>query len=357
MNHRISRLIRSVKYTGEINLFVRMSVADRGALTLSQKIVADDVAVIVVNYNGGEYLPRCLAALYALEQLPGEIIVVDNASEDDSLAAAKRAYADIQTIECASNTGFAAANNTGIAATEKPWVALINPDAFVKTDWLTLLLSTMNTSTAKFFSSQLINANDRSLFDGQGDCYHVSGLVWRRRHGQALSTGNSQLPMFSPCAASAVYQREAVLAVGGFDESYFCYNEDIDLGFRLRLAGYDCEHIPTAITYHIGSGITKRESDFSIYHGHRNLVWTYFKNMPTKLFWRYLPQHLLMNIVSLVYYSLKGRPRVIFRAKWHALKGLSDIWAKRVETNAVSDERVRSNMTGGWLRPYFKRYE
>ena len=324
---------------------------------------ASDVAVIVVNYNAGEYLNTCLTALFSLPERPGEIIVVDNASEDDSLATAKRNFPDVHYIDAGSNTGFAAANNLGIHATDKTWVALVNPDAFVAKNWLQVLLDAVcSNPQVSVFSSELVDARDHSKLDGQGDCYHVSGLMWRRKNGQPLGSPPSRLPFFAPCAASAMYLRSAVLEVGGFDEDYFCYIEDVDLGFRLRLAGYQCEHIQEAVTYHIGSGITERESDFSIYHGHRNLVWTYFKNMPAGPRWRYMWQHLLMNIVSIVFYTAKGRPGVIFKAKWHAIKGLPAQIRKRKSRQGLpvaseADVDITAAMAKGWLTPYLRRHD
>ncbi len=320
------------------------------------RATAEDVAVIVVNYNAGNYLIDCLAALHALPQLPGEIIVVDNASTDTSIERARKQFQSVQYIDSGRNAGFAAANNIGIAATEKPWIALVNPDAYVAENWLQALLQAMDVHPGMdFFSSELVSAKDHKILDGQGDCYHVSGLVWRRRHGLPVGGAESQLPLFAPCAASALYSREALREVACFDEDYFCYNEDIDLGFRLRLAGYQCLHVSDSVTYHEGSAITERESDFSIYYGHRNLVWTYFKNMPTGSLWRYLPQHLLMNMMSLLYYTAKGRPGVIFRAKWAALKGLPAVLRKRSHAAPQSD--VIAAMAKGWLRPYFHRHD
>lgn len=287
---------------------------------------------------------------------PGEIIVVDNASEDGSIEQAKAHYPDVRYIDAGSNLGFAAANNLAIAATRKPWVALVNPDAFVAEDWLAQLLRAAAANPgASAFSAELIDARDQRLLDGQGDCYHVSGLMWRRKHGQSVNSAPSRLPFFAPCAASALYQRAAVQDVGGFDEDYFCYIEDVDLGFRLRLAGYQCLHVHAAVCYHVGSGITERESDFSIYHGHRNLVWTYFKNMPSGLFWRYLPQHLVMNLVSVLYYSAKGRPGVILKAKWHALGGLPGQLRKGRSLRRKAGVDIRAAMATGWLTPYLHR--
>jgi len=118
--------------------------------------------------------------------------------------------------------------------------------------------------------------------------------------------------------------------VGGFDEDYFCYVEDIDVGFRLRLAGHKAMYVPGAVVHHVGSAARGgRHSDFSVYHGHRNLVWTYVKNMPAPLFWLLLPLHLLLNLVSVVWFISHGKGRVILRAKRDAIMGLRRMWVKR----------------------------
>jgi GT2 family glycosyltransferase len=326
-------------------------------------MTADDVAVIIVNYNAGEYLITCLEALHVLPETPGEIMVVDNASDDGSYEAAKARFPGVDFIEAGSNTGFAAANNLGINSTDKPWVALVNPDAFVAENWLQVLLEAVRENPqVSVYSCELVDARNPTLLDGQGDCYHVSGLMWRRKNGQAVDSPPSQLPFFAPCAASAMYLRSAVLAVGAFDEDYFCYIEDVDLGFRLRLAGYQCLHLHDAITYHIGSAITERDSDFSIYYGHRNLVWTYFKNMPAGPRWRYMWQHLLMNMVSIAFYTAKGRPGVIFRAKWDAIKGLpAQIRKRKAQQKRIDPDQAKINITSvmarGWLTPYLHRHD
>ncbi|EKD97953.1 MAG: hypothetical protein ACD_23C00660G0003, partial [uncultured bacterium] len=167
--------------------------------------------------------------------------------------------------------------------------------------------------------------------DGAGDAYHVSGLVWRMGHGSPVPTDvEDEREVFSPCAAAALYRRSAFHETGGLDEDYFCYVEDVDLGFRLRLAGYRCLYVPQSVAYHVGSGTTGGQySEFVLYHGHRNLVWTFVKDMPGILFWLLLPLHVLLNLVSIVWFVLLGRGRVILRAKHDALLGLPKMWRKR----------------------------
>jgi len=327
------------------------------------------VAVIIVNWNSGDYLGRCVKALLAQSIPISKIVVVDNASTDDSLDAIESLSDVISVIQQESNTGFAAANNRGIKeCREFSWVGLVNPDAFVESNWLENVVKGINhNASAGAIACQMRQANDESLLDGTGDIYHVSGLAWRRDHG-ARREGVSEVstlvpknerPVFAPCAAAAVYRREVLEESGGFDEDYFCYFEDIDLGFRVRLLGYACIYLPEAVVYHVGSGVTGRDSDFSVYHGHRNLVWTYIKNMPIGLFWRYLPQHVLLNLLSIIYYAFKGRGLILGKAKYDACKQLGNVLKKRKLVQSkrrASDDEIRQFMLGGLFVPYLNRH-
>lgn len=299
--------------------------------------------VIIVNWNGEVFLERCLAALMNQTVTPHEIILVDNASSDRSVEIVDR-FPSVRVLEQEQNTGFARGNNLAIAAasSETEWIVLLNPDAFPEPRWLEELLAAAHRNPGfDAFGSKLVVAADPGVLDGAGDVYHVSGLVWRMGHGAPVASFAAQArEVFSPCAAAAMYRRSALLEVGGFDEDYFCYVEDVDLGFRLRLAGYRCLYVPLSVAHHVGSGTTGgQHSSFAVYHGHRNLVWTYMKDMPGMLFWAFLPLHLAMNLVALVVFTVRGQGGVMFRAKRDALMGIPLMWKKRRQ---IQDKRVVS---------------
>ena len=302
-------------------------------LQLERFTLADNVSVIIVNWNGEDFLERCLNALLTQTIKPHEIILIDNASSDGSVKIAQQ-FPLVRILAQETNTGFARGNNlaTALSSSESEWIALLNPDAFPMPQWLEyLLLAAKAKPEFAAFGSKLINASNPELLDGAGDSYHISGLVWRNAHGINTSTlDNIECEVFSPCAAAALYRRSIFEKVGGFDEDFFCYVEDIDLGFRLRLAGYRCLYVPCSVAYHIGSGTTgNQQSDFCIYHGHRNLIWAFVKNMPGVLFWLLLPIHLMLNLTSLILFSVRGQASVIFSAKRDALMGLPKMWHKR----------------------------
>jgi GT2 family glycosyltransferase len=292
----------------------------------------ESVAAVVVNWNGGDDLRRSVQSLLSQTRHPERIILVDNASSDRSLAALASLSGSIEIVRLDRNTGFAAANNLAIRqVTDCEWIALLNPDAFAEPDCLAALLAAAAEHPEfSFFASRLLNSADPHVLDGAGDSYHLTGLARRRGHGRSASGRYlTAEEVFSSCAAAALYRRDALLEVGGFDESFFCYMEDVDLGFRLRLRGHRCLYVPTAVVHHVGSGTTGKNSDVSIYYGHRNLVWTFFKNMPLPLLAVLLLPHVLMNVFAVVWFVARGKGKVIVAAKLTAVKGLRKVMRGR----------------------------
>lgn len=265
--------------------------------------------------------------------MAANVVVLDNGDEDPIPEEIYSRFPSVLFLKNVKNIGFAAGNNLLLRKTAGcEWVALVNPDAFLEPDWLSKMLSAAIAHPEySFFASRLVQAANHEILDGDGDTLHACGLPWREGHGQAISQGAIEpREIFSPCAAAALYRRDAFEAMGGFDEDFFCYFEDVDLGFRLRLAGHRCLLVPDAVAYHVGSASTGgQHSDFAIYHGHRNLVWTYVKNMPGVLFWLLLPLHIILNLATIVWFSIRGKGRVILRAKYDALCGISRMWKKR----------------------------
>jgi GT2 family glycosyltransferase len=314
----------------------------------------------VVNWNSGDMLRKCLDGLAGQTRPPEKVVVADNGSEDGSAEGLEERYPRVDVLRLGRNLGFAAANNRAIALLETAWVALLNPDAFPEAGWLDALLRAAAAHPEfSLFASRLVRAGDPTRLDGTGDVYYASGLAARRDHGRtADGRGLSPEEVFAPCAAAALLPVEAFRRHGGFDESYFCYFEDVDLAFRLRLSGHRCLYVPEAVVHHVGSGSAGARSAFTLYHGHRNLVWTFFKDMPLGLLLLYLPQHLLLNLVSLGYFAARGQGGTIARAKWDAMRGLPRVLRERRRVQArrtVSAGALRHVLRRGLLAPYRER--
>ena len=308
------------------------------------------IGLVVVTFNSAALAPRLLAAVASQQRRPERLIVVDNGSADGTAAVvavqARALDFDVEIVALAENTGFAHANNIAVAALDDcDYVALLNPDAFPEPAWLERLAAAAERHPdAGALASRLMRDGAPGVLDGAGDACHVSGLVWRQGHGRAVDEVPGALDehqVFSACAAAALYRRLDWVAVGGFDERYFCYVEDVDLGFRLRRRGRTCWYVPDAVAWHVGSALAGVGSAFAVYHGHRNLTWTFVKNMPGGLVWRYAPSHLLACAGGLVWFAWRGQLAAYLRAKRDAVSGLPAILRQRRAAPPPSAEAVR----------------
>jgi GT2 family glycosyltransferase len=289
------------------------------------------VTVVIVNWNSGALLADCLEHLLAQTLPPTRIVVLDNDSTDGSMTCADR-FPSVNFRFLGENLGFAVANNLAVAEADTEFVALLNPDANPEPDWLErLLAAALDDPQVVAFGSRQMMHEPPTTIDGLGDIYHVSGLTWRRGFGRQLDGGDLESrEVFSACGAAVLYRREDFLRAGGFDETFFCYCEDVDLGFRFLLAGKRCLYVADAVVEHRGASCSGgHRSAFSVYHGHRNLVWTFIKDVPAPLFWLLLPLHLLQNVVVVACFILRGQGRTILRSKWDAIKGIPAVWRKR----------------------------
>jgi len=300
------------------------------------------ISIVIVCWNSAAYLPRCLEALSRQSARDFEVIVIDSGSAEGAPVGLSEAYPalHIRTEALPSNIGFAAANNLGARLAQGTWLALLNPDAFPEPGWLAELVNAAASNPGAFFASRQLKATEPGVLDGEGDEYHVSGLAWRRNYALPIYAALGSQETFSACAAAAMYSRQDFLDAGGFDEDFFAYLEDVDLGFRLRLLGLKCVFVPAAVVSHVGSASTGQGSDFAVYHGHRNMVWTFVKDMPALLFWIYLPLAAVMHLFDVLDYSLRGRWHVIWRAKLDAIRGLPAVLEKR---RRVQSGRIASN--------------
>lgn len=304
------------------------------------------ICVAVVAYRSDATIQRCLTALAAQTYRDFEVIVVNNGLTPSLTGMIiKNLPVRVVTQE---NLGFAGGNNFAVtlAAPDTQWLALLNPDAFPAPDWLeSFAASLQNYPNVTMFGSLQRQALRSGWCDGIGDCYYIFGLAWRRGHGRKLPPHITDRECFSPCAAAGFYCLDAFRDVGGFDEDYFCYFEDVDLGFRLRLRGATCIQLANVIVDHVG-GASTTSGSFAVQHAMRNIVWTYIKDMPSPFFWIFLPGMALTYLALLLRYILAGHGEAAWQGMYNALASLNTAWTKR--------KYIQSHRTvGAWslMRP------
>jgi GT2 family glycosyltransferase len=212
-------------------------------------------AVVVPNRNGRRWLPRCLEAIEAQTRAAAEVVVVDNGSTDDSLAYVAERHPRVRVFALGRNTGFAGAANRGVAAVDAPAVALVNTDVELAPDWLARTTAVLEADAeAGAVACKMVALEDPAVLYDAGDVLRRDGVCeqrgrFRRDDGRYDASGE----VFAACAGAALYRRAALDEVGGFDERFFLYLEDVDLGLRLRLAGWRCLYEPV-VARHAGGG-------------------------------------------------------------------------------------------------------
>ncbi len=243
------------------------------------------VTVVVPNWNGMGVLKECLDSLMRQDTDDFEILLVDNASEDESVSFVRANYPSVRIIENKENLGFAGGVNVGIRAVTTPYVLLLNNDVEADPHFVAGLTDCIEHDPRIFSASaRMINFRERDILDDCGDLYTILGWQAQRGVGQKVTDPKYFKPckVFSACGGAAVYRMEALEKTGLFDEQHFAYLEDIDIGYRGLLYGYKNVYCPDAVVYHIGSAASGavRYSDFKVKLSARNSVYLYYKNMP-----------------------------------------------------------------------------
>ena len=236
--------------------------------------------IIIPNYNGLSFMEPCFESLKEQTVRDFKVLVVDNGSTDGSVEWLKEHR--VPSIFLKENTGFSGAVNTGIRAADTPYVLLLNNDTRVEPGFVAAMERAMDQSPKIFsVSSRMIQMYHPELLDDAGDMYSILGWAYQRGVGRSVNLYQKSCRVFSACAGAAIYRRAVFDEIGLFDELHFAYLEDIDVGWRAKLYGYDNVYCPDAAVYHVGSGTSgSRYNSFKVRLAARNCIYLNYKNMP-----------------------------------------------------------------------------
>lgn len=303
------------------------------------------VSVIVVNFNRVNLLRECLASLRSQTHLEVEWIVVDNGSDDGSSAMVKLEFPEAKLLQLSHNHGFCAANNAGIAIASGSHIALLNNDAVAEPQWLDALLSEVVTDPAVgMVASKIFVASRPGIIDKIGHGIYWDGQNRGRASGE-LDTGqyDYEREILWPDGCAALYRKSMLDQIGGFDEDFFAYADDAELGFRARSAGWRARYAPAAVVHHQRGATLGKWNPLRIRLIERNRIWLAVIHFPL---WLLLlnPLFFALRLAAGLLAAISGKGEAgqvrgfrakielglaILRADLDALLGLPKIWSKR----------------------------
>jgi GT2 family glycosyltransferase len=311
-------------------------------------------SLVVLNFNGRNWLPGCLGAIAAQRGAPPfETILVDNGSSDGSVAAVRAAWPAVRILETGSNLGFAGGNNAGARVARGAWLVFLNNDTVAEPDWLARLQAEADANPGfAIVTSRLVFMDDPSVVDSAGDGYMRAGGAFKHGHGGGAGEFASSREVFGACGGAFMIRREAFESLGGFDTRFFMNYEDVDLSYRARLRGLRIWYAASAIVRHAGSGSLGAVSATAVYYSQRNLEWTWIKNTPPGLFASTAVPHVIYSLAGVAHYIATGRGMAAVRGKWAALQALPQVLADRRRVQAsrtVDASEVTRLMEPNWL--------
>ena len=242
----------------------------------------EKVTVIIPNYNGKQFMEKCMEGLRAQTEQAFRVLLVDNGSTDGSLSFVRERYPELEILALQENYGFSRAVNEGIRAAKTPYVILLNNDTKVCPGYVEAMVRTLDENPRAFsVSAKMIQMYHPELIDDAGDQYTVLGWAFQRGVGHSVNRYERPARVFSACAGAAAYRRQVFEEIGYFDEKHFAYLEDLDVGYRARIHGWQNLYCPEARVEHVGSGTSgSKYNEFKVRLAARNSIYLNYKNMP-----------------------------------------------------------------------------
>lgn len=275
-----------------------------------------DVTIVIPNYNGKILLENCLRTLEQQTYRDFKVLVIDNGSKDGSTEVTSETL-NMEIVALKENLGFCGAVNLGIQKTETPYLILLNNDTEVDGHFVEKMLAGVKKSDRIFScGAQMIDFKNHEIIDNAGDLYTAMGWAVARGKGKKCADFEQAVRVFSCCAGAAIYRIDILKKIGGLDENHFAYLEDVDLGYRARIAGFENWYTPDAKVFHVGSATTgTRYNEKKVFLAARNTIFVIYKNMPLLQLILNLPFILLGIIVKTAFFIKKGYAKEY----WHGI--------------------------------------
>jgi GT2 family glycosyltransferase len=307
-----------------------------------------EASVIIVNWNGRQYLQSCLDAVMSQSFVDFEVILVDNGSTDDSVQFVRAHYGEVRIVQLAENLGFTGGNHAGLDVASGQFIALLNNDTRVEPGWLGSLINGMKSHADVGICASRIIIDGTDRIDSIGDRFTTAFTGTKIGHQKSAHIFDTAQPVQGGCAAAILYRRSMLNQIGFFDDEFFFNHEDTDLNLRAWLSGWKCIYVPDAVVHHKVSASVGELSATTVYYFSRNNEWVWIKNVPLGLMIRYFPQRVLYELASLFFYGFRSQMlRPFLKGKIDALWKIPAMLAKRraiQRSKIITSQEISNNL-------------
>ena len=301
------------------------------------------ISIIILNYNAGDLLEKCISSIVKSNYENIEIILVDNASQDHSHIKCKEKFSQIKLIENKENLGYCEGNNIGIKSANGEYIIILNPDTEVESNWIEEFIKEFNNHGDGLYQPKLLAVSDKSRINSAGNMMNIFGFGFSSGKGKKDSKKFGNFKPINYASGACLFTSKKILdKIGFFDPYLFAYHDDLELGWRALQLGIKSFYVPTVIVYHAESFSFKWSSK-KFYLLERNRWYCILTHYSKTTFYKILPSLIIIEIITFLFFLSKGMINEKIRASKDIIKDRKIIGKKHSELEKkkiISDKQI-----------------
>ena len=320
---------------------------------LTEKQIDNLVSIIILNYNAGKLLSDCIESIFQTKYNNYEVILVDNASTDKSYKQCKEKFTDIHLIENKKNLGYCEGNNVGIREAKGEYIVILNPDTKVESNWLDELVGAYKKHGDALYQPKIL-AFENKIFESAGNMLQIFGFGYPKGRGEKDDNQYDKSGKIGYASGACLFTSMKILnKIGYFDPFLFLYHDDLELGWRASQMGIKSSYVPSAIIYHLASYNLKWSAQ-KFFWLERNRHYCILTHYSKKTFYKMLPALIIIEIMVLFFYFVKGFGKAKLRAYWDIIKNRKQVSKKYTELESkkvITDKELVKDFPDNLIIP------
>jgi len=318
-------------------------------MTQNQNSLKPLVSIIILNYNAGKLLLECVESVFNTNYTNFEVLVIDNASSDNSHKICKEKFERIYLIENKTNLGYCEGNNVGVQKASGEFIVILNPDTVVDSNWLNDLIVAYYIYGDGIYQPKFLTTTDHKILMSTGNMIQLFGFGFSRGKGQVDTKQFEKIEKIGYASGTCIFTTKKIfLKIGMFDPFLFAYHDDLDLCWRAILQGINSYYVPKSIVYHPPEGFSFKWSSFKYYLLERNRLYCILTNYSRTTFYKMLPALILVEIAIIIFYLKKRMLNEKLKSYFDIIKNREKIRKKYLEiqkNRIVDDEEIIKNFS------------